>query len=314
MAENCDCGVIGLQNMGRPDCVVSFGIPRNFIAVPLYDSTGAANFIDFTGSSPFDLAYWQALTFNTDKSKRFQPLPILEDLELPIADPLQQTTTSGKTFHVVDGIRTATGMFSGKDAYPALKRQFESMRCQEVGVYIVDYKGNISGLINNGNFGELYPMPIDSESVVAQLMFPTFAPTTNQLMLNFNFTRDLNTEDIYTMPASELATDIRRLNAMIDLRATIGTVTTTSAVVDLDLNLFGNAQARTPFLGATTPADYTVFNTTDNAAVTVTGVSESATSPGKYTLTFATQDSGDVLTINYVNNRFELIQNTITIP
>ena len=314
---NCDCGIVGLANMGRTGCVVSPAIPRNMLVAPRYDSTGAENFIDLS-SGTFNQAFWEALLFNPDKSKRFQVMPVMEDFIIAEGEPLNQTFTSGKVFNVADGISSGTGMFAGKDSFAPLKAQFESIKCEEVVIWIIDYDKNISGVIDNGVFGSIYGMPMNSQSFTSQLMNATFSPSAQQQTINFNFEREFDPSTVYVLPASDMTYDIHRLRSMIDVLGTAQASpapSTTGITLDLELNIFGTAVKRDAYQGATVIGDYTLTNVTDALAVTITGISPNVGGFNqRYTYAWAVQDSGDIMKLEYISDRYELITLTFVIP
>ena len=90
---------------------------------------------------------------------------------------------------------------------------------------------------------------------------------------------------------------------------------TTGITIDLELNIFGTAVKRDAYQGATVIGDYTLTNVTDALAVTITGISPNVGGfDQRYTYAWVAQDSGDIMKLEYISDRYELITLTFVIP
>jgi hypothetical protein len=64
-------------------------------------------------------------------------------------------------------------------------------------------------------------------------------------------------------------------------------------------------------------ADFYLYNTTDSAEITITNLAESTTTPGQYTLTFASQDASDGYTLRVDKSKYDYadtVSGTLTAP
>ena len=288
MAIGCNCNV-GLSNTGRPNCVPLFSVVNNLIEAPLTDNNGNRNGIDLTAPVP----NWNTVYVNAaDASQRWFPIPAFENVELPKADSQFEESNSGRMAFLRQGKRSFTGELWADDSTPTFLGKLQTARCVDFGVYIVDVNGNLIGS-KEGNM--LYPIPVDNASWDPRFMFATDS-TVQKIMLGFDFDRNFDESTMYMITAAEGLIDFSTLKGLVDVNLTIASAT--ASTIDLSATTdYGTAYNPIVYQGALNTADWSVFNDTTLAAVTVTAVSEGPA--GTYQLSLgAGVTAGDDLTIS----------------
>lgn len=295
MSTLCSCDV-SLQNTGSPNCSPIFGVGVNAILVPLIADDGTVNKID--PAATLNSAYFTALFNQADDSKRFYPTGKMKNVTTDRADPIRETFEDGSSEFIRDGVRTYAGMLV-KGSFE-LSAQFNANRCSTFGVYIIDVDGSILGKVANDD-GYLYPIEVDAATFYSKMMLTTDT-TVQKIMLSWQWGVLEKDDDLRMIQASSI-TGINLANAKGLMNAYCTIVSTTQTVMTLDIYAkFGNIVTNTPIEGLVT-ADFVssdggatsrIYNSTDDADVTVTAA-ESATVPGRYTLTYTSQTVSDVL-------------------
>ena len=281
----CNCNV-GLSNTGRPGCVPIQSVTSKFIMVPLKDNSGNLNGIDLTAPLPT----WANLVNATDASQRWFPLPGFENVELPKAESQFEEANSGRMAFLREGKRSFSGELWGEDSTPTLLGKLKAGRCVEFGVYIIDVTGNLIGS-KVGNY--LYPVPVDEQSWNPTFMFATDS-TVQKIMLTFDFDRLFDDSTMYMITSTEAGIDFNTLAGLIDVNLVVDSqVTTVSVTVDASFD-YGTALNPILFQGAVL-ADFDLYDNTNAAPFTITGVSESPA--GTYTI-LAAFVSGDSYTLS----------------
>ena len=92
MSLGCKCD-LGLSNTGKPNCVTLQSVTSKLVLVPLKDSTGAKNYLDL--ATTINEATFTALINQADSSKRWFPLGLFENVEMPKADSTFEEAPSG---------------------------------------------------------------------------------------------------------------------------------------------------------------------------------------------------------------------------
>lgn len=286
MAVGCNCNA-GLSNTGRPNCVPIQSVTTKLIMVPLVANDGIKNYIDLTSPLPT----WNDLVNEADASKRWFPLPVFENVELPKADSQFEEANSGRMVFLRQGKRSFSGELWAEDSSPTLLSKLQNNRCVDFGVYIVDTAGNLVGSKVND---ALYPIPVDNPSFDPKYMFATDS-TTSKIMVAFDFDRLFDEGTMYMITASEAGVDFNDLSGLLDVNFSGGVISSTTYTADLKLD-YGTALNLIAFTGAVS-ADFDLYNNTTAGTVAVTAA-ENLPTEGNYTFTFAAQTSGDSLTLS----------------
>jgi len=290
MALGCNCDA-GLSNTGRPNCLPLQSVTSKLILVPMQDSLGNLNGIDLNATLPT----WVDLVNEQDETKRWFPLPLFENVELPKADSVFEEANSGRMVFLRQGKRSFTGELWAHDATPQFLGKLASGRCVEFGVYIVDINGSLVG----SKVGDmLYPISVDNQSWNPTFMFATDS-TAQKIMLSFDFDRLFDESSMWMITASE-AIDFNTLEGLLDVNMAIDTqVTGVSVTIDATFD-YGTALNPLKFKGATL-GDFALYNNDTQSTTAITGVSE--IQDGKYTL-LASFISGDSYTLSVTKQGF----------
>lgn len=291
----CNCNT-GLSNTGRPGCVPIFSVVSSAIMLQLTAADGTRNGIDLSAPLPT----WATLVNLPDATKRWFPLPSFENVELPKADTQFEEASSGRMAYLRTGKRSFTGELWAEDSTPTFLGKMQTMRCVDFGIYLVDVNGNLIGSEENGF---LYPIPVDNSSWDPKFMYATDS-TVQKIMLGFDIDRLFDESTLYMISPEESGILFTSLRGLIDVVFTAitgaGTFDATSFTAKLP---YGTALNKLPYAGATSLTDWTVYNNTAAAAVGVTSVIDPLTN-GVYTVGFAAQTAGDVLTVSVSKNGF----------
>jgi hypothetical protein len=291
MSAGCNCEM-GLSNTGRPNCLPLQSVTSKMILVPIQDNAGAYNYIDLTVALPV----WSTLINEQDESKRWYPLPTFENVELPKADTVFEEANSGRMAYLRQGKRSFTGELWAYDSTPQFLGKLSSGRCVEFGVYIIDINGNLVGS-KVGNF--LYPIPVDNQSWDPKFMFATDS-TVQKIMLGFDFDRYFDESTMWMITADEASQNFNELTGLLDVNLLNPVqVATVSITVEATFD-YGTALNPLKFKGAIL-ADFDLYDNTNGAPFTITGVSEPV--DGTYTV-LAAFVTGDSYTLSVVKAGF----------
>ena len=283
MAIGCNCNA-GLSNTGRPNCVPIQSVTTKLIMVPLTANDGIKNYIDLTSPLPT----WNSLVNEADASKRWFPLPVFENVELPKADSQFEEANSGRMVFLRQGKRSFSGELWAEDSSPTLLSKLQNNRCVDFGVYIVDTAGNLVGSKVND---ALYPIPVDNPSFDPKYMFATDS-TTSKIMVAFDFDRLFDEGTMYMITASEAGVDFNDLSGLLDVNFKNNVVTAGQLISDLALD-YGTALNLIKFTGAV-PGDFDI--TINGVAGTFTSVTEGP--DGTYEFDFSGSTTGDDIVIS----------------
>jgi hypothetical protein len=273
---------MGLSNTGRPNCLPLQSVTSKLILVPIQDNAGAYNRIDLSAALPV----WANLINDTDESQRWYPLPTFENVELPKADTVFEEANSGRMAYLRQGKRSFTGELWAYDSTPQFLGKLASGRCVEFGAYIIDINGNLVGS-KVGNY--LYPIPVDNQSWDPKFMFSTDT-TVQKIMLAFDFDRYFDESTMWMITADEASQDFNELKGLLDVNLTnLTQVANTSVTVDATFD-YGTALNPLKFKGAIL-ADFNLYDNTNAAPFTITGVSEPTDGTYVVLASFVTGDS-----------------------
>ena len=266
----CSCSA-GNSNTGTLSCKQMIGVARKLIVVQKTDSTGTRNSIDITGSTNLDQAFFDALVNNSDTSKRWYPLPNVDNVEDVTSDPLTETLNSQEVLYIKQGIRTWSGVMVQET--PKTYGDLVAMQCVDNAVYVIDSEGQLIGEVSSDGT-KLYPLDITKSTWTPSLYYATDT-TTQKVGLKFSFNQDIVDENINMIIPSEMNdVNLLTLNGLLDCEtsgspsASAGGNTVT-AIIQTD---FGTAMTHTMVEGLGT--DVTVYNTTTSAAIAITGSTE----------------------------------------
>jgi hypothetical protein len=214
----------------------------------------------------------------------------MENVEDVRADTEFFEWNSGQKARIRQGTRTFTGAIPNET--PALLGNLQSFEGSNVGVYIFDTAGNCIFNYEKDSTGEYAsPIPIDGNSFDVKYVKSTYSDPL-QIMVQFDYSQDVNDKDLYMVPLSELDYDARTSDfyALLAVYSdnevwTKGTPNTFSVDLMLDYKVPA---------GGFLIGDFEL----NGAAVTDLTVAESP--DGTYTFTGATTDAladGDIISL-----------------
>lgn len=299
----CACNV-GINNLALPDCVDVQKVIKKIIFVNLNSNAGTANKIDPSNSN---IQSWMtALLNNTDLSLRFFPTPELKNITTDKDDPEYEKFEDGSSIYIREGIRTFKAILP--NCPPMLKKKFESIRCNQVGAYLIDIEGNVIGRTQNGD-AYLYPLPVNAQSMNAKSMWATDKTATN-LAISFEFPTSLYDGDIRMISSANFSDfNMLAISGLLDVTATVSAKTTTGFTLTLvtpsstlDVPVAVQGLVASNFVGYVSGTTSKIYDSTTSADKTVT-VTEG--NPGVYAVAFSAASSADVLKIKISKNGYD---------
>lgn len=299
--ELCVCED-GLSNLGLQNCEKIMGALRKFVFTPSASYTGVLNKIN--PASTLNKAWVDALLNNEDKSLRLYPSPELKNITMKKDAPTMKKWDDGSEHFVTENVRKAMAILP--EAPARFKAKFEAIRCNSnTAFYGIDAQGNWIGIIN-GTDGFLYPIPMNVKSVVAGFDFGDDKDS-SQIALSFEIPSWVNDADFRMISAAKFP-DFSPLtiSGLLDAKVAFsniaaGAVRATITVENntLDVPTAVEGLVVTDFVSSVTAATSKIRNTTDNADVTITTVTE--VSAGVYNLTYTLLAAKNVVVLAKLN-------------
>jgi hypothetical protein len=286
--NDCICEIGGLGNLGHPNCVPKFGVISSLIFVPLKANDGTLNRINT--ATVVTSTTFTALTQHIDPSKRWYPTPTFENVNMETAESLTEESASGRVSKLRPGKVSFTGELWDEDSTPQMQGKLEKYPCQDFGFYIVDDSGNLIGSIN-GTY--LEPIPAEASSLDVLFNFKK-DDTTQKLMVKFDVKRNFRTSTLRMISSSEGLVDFGTLEGLIDANIALSSITTTGFVATITTD-YGTALTAGKVKGQVS-ADFSLYNDTDSASITITTVTETA--DGVYTFVMPAQTVADDFTVS----------------
>ncbi|HKZ36096.1 MAG TPA: hypothetical protein VJ184_00495 [Chryseolinea sp.] len=304
----CKCGV-SLSDTGF-DCTPVQEVTYKLMAVQTFDSTGTRNKIPFTAT--LNQAYFDALINNTDKSKRWYPLPAMKAVEDVRGDNRTEEFPDQTMEFIAEGARKFKAWIVGGNAganSPQMKQLIENIRCGDYSFYIVTVKNQLIGNISTDGL-YLEPIEIDEQSISAQFIKKTDT-TVQKLQLTFNWSQIASDANLRMIDCDELGdANLQGLRGLLGVCARIINITYTTLKFSLE-SVFGTPTSPitadglvvTDFVSSVGGATSKLYNETTTSDVAITGLTESP--DGTYELTFAAQILGDVLVIKPLKTGYD---------
>lgn len=302
--RTCDCNS-SYANTGVGTCKNLMAAARKFIFVPTYDSTGARNKI--AAGDTLTASYFTALVNQTDKTKRWYPTSLLENVEDVRAEAMFETMASGEKIFIQDGPRTVK-TFIKKESNILIDKLL-AFQCKDFSVYIIDKNRNLIGSYDGT---DLYPIQVENETMYAMLVKATDT-TAQKIALSFEFSAEEKDEDLRIVTETEAGTNLLNLSGLLDVNAAITGTSTTGFVATLTLD-YGTFKSPISVVGWV-KADFTLYNDTDGAPVSLTSATVTENPDGTYTFaSLPAQTQYDVLTLSATKTGYEFPDTTVTIP
>ncbi len=305
---SCNCNVT-LGNTGTPGCPNIFEVGYKPIFTSYYTSTGAVNEITISGT--LNEAFFTALVANADPFLKWFPTPKIDNVESASGEPVFETLGSGKQIFIRDGVRGYSWAWVNLDTI--FLGKIANLKCKELGMFLVDQDGNLIGMEGSTPATKLKPIKIDKDTLVASLMLKGYE-SAQKINANVQFDLGMNDADLRMVAASELTSyDLKNISGLIDVIGNTASSISTTGFTMIMKTYYGTPLNPIKVLGLVA-ADFTLYNVTDSASVTISTVTETS---GSYAFTFTAQTSADVLRLSCTEAGYDdtvLETVVITIP
>lgn len=290
-----------LQNTGQGDCIGKLGIADRFILFPRKKADGSAH--SFANIAAVTKSALVALIEDTEPLDAIYVLPRVDNVEDERSESEVFEWESNKKTRIDDGIRSIIAYIEGADT--EFLGRLESFEDNEWGYMYVDKYGNFTYNIDPDGV-TVVPIATDGNSFKVTLIKPKYKEPG---MIKLEFEVDTSVDDKYLrwQMLADLDFDGRTedLYGLLTSKITEDTApTVTQFVINLATD-YGVA-----IEGAIT-ADFTMTNVTDAGVVSVTAT-ETVGTPGEYTLVYAAQDVGDILSIAFKKTLYAKKELTLT--
>mgnify|MGYP003150650006 CR=1 FL=1 len=314
MAVLCACGTGG-GNLGQPSCFPVFDVTKKAILVEYNKPDGTINGIELSAltGGKVDQTFLDLRFKDVDGKTRWYQTPELKNVTDERAEDITETFEDTSSVFIQEGARAFTGLVVKGD--PVLLGNLQKWRCLTIGVFFVDKAGNLIGKKSRDGF--LDPILLQDESFSASLIKGTDTAK-QKSSISFIISQLENDADLRMIEASEITGNLISAGGLVDIKAEAATSISTTGF---------KVQINTPFGGVTSPnpaeglglADFSVFNSTTSASVTLASVTESTAVDGLYTFVTPSQASSDVLiisnpTVSPLAKSFDLAKFNVTIP
>ena len=303
MADNCNCET-GLGNTGFSTCVDEIKDVVGLIMVNTYDSTGAKTKIDITDT--IDATFVSGLINEAEKLDRWYPLMNLENVAGERPQAIFVTSNSGTKKKTKDAVRNFTAeIWQGGIS---LMKNIKGNSCAKMSIYEIDSNGKLVGY-SNGD-GYLYPFKIQDGTFDVRLA-KNDAQNPQKLIVEFDY--DKSTRDELTAYLeTETDVDLTQISGLINIYATYSSISQTGFTVKLTTadGSLNNAKVLPNLL----QANFSLYNVTDSASVTISSFAESP--DGTYTLGFTSQTVADVIRVTVSEDGYDfsaVTSSTVTI-
>jgi len=307
----CDCESQFGANTGLPNCVLIAGVTYTVMLQSRYDALGEENFIDLSDPTTLGATIKTLTSAATDPLSRLYPLPRAESVTQEKTATVYETAPSQTKYKVQEGIRTIMAQFWADNSDIRFLGTLNSFGCSDMNYYLIDRNGNIWG--SQTEDGKLFGIPVSASSWDAMLAWATDT-TVQKIMLQFDVEYGFNDATLAGITPKTLGYSATTLRGLITAHAVVvGTPTVTSAVVDIYYESSNAVQNKKPVKGFVT-ADFTVAEIEPTPGPIPVTASESGAVPARYTLTYATQTSGDTLEGYATRANFEVLKFQIAIP
>lgn len=284
-----------LQNSRQDACPSVMDIAKRLILVPEVNASGAVN--KFATAGDVIKATLQGKFDAADKYDRFYPIDVLENVEDIRADAEFFEFNSGKKAKIKDGTRTFTGFIPFQAG--EYMGKLEDWSCNKFGVYIIDKAGNFVYATDESTKLEVLPIMVDEASFSVELMKKTDA---EPVMIKITFDFRESEKDALLRLIKESDLDFDGLSevdvyGLYDAKHVVSDISTTGFTSTISEAFYGFA------IENLVPADFSLYNETTSAPVTITAAPE--TSEGVYEFTFAAQTVADVLKLSLSKSGYD---------
>lgn len=322
----CKCDLT-IQNTGA-GCNPLFGVAEKLFLVPLYNSDGVANEIEY--GTTLNQAYLDAAINNADPTERWYPLGPFKNIVDVRAEPIFEEFDDLTKAFIQDSPRIFNGeiigLASNGAGSPKLKGIIEGTRCGAVGILTVDNYGNVYGSNNSDNTA-MRPTALDPQSVYATFTKPSLKnKNVQKLMVGFNIARQEKDENLVLIECVDWnGADLLGAQGLIDACGVFSGLSPTTITVQLYIPSVApnnppvvKGLVITDFISSNTAATSKIYDSTANADITISSVTErGAPNKGTYDIVIPNTTVGHVLVLDFAKDGYDatcLVDNTVTVP
>lgn len=298
-------------NTGIAPCELIAGSAFSVILQPMNNEDGERNFIDVSTPATLGATIKTLISASTNPFERLYPLPVAENVTQEKTATQFETAPSNRKYRVQEGVRTILLQFLGENSSTRFLGELNKFGCSDLQYYLVDSNGNIWG--SSTVDGELYGIPLSASSFDAMLMMATDT-TSPRIELRFDVEYGFDDSTLRAITASVLGYSATTLRGLISVTGVVvGNPTTTTAVVQLSYKTNSATTPNKGFTGLVT-ADFDLVELEPTPGTISVTASEDGVTNGLYTLTYATQTSGDILSLTATRAGYEVLPVPIEIP
>lgn len=308
---SCECKKGSFGNSGYEGSLIP-GRIVSVVMVPLFANDGTRNGHDVTVD--FDQTYLDSMLTNADPSKRWYPYTNIKEATITAGAPIYDTSSDNSKEFVGNEVTTFEGELKTRPFKLACK--FNSLRCKQMGIFLVDDCGAFHG--GSLESDVVYPISIGENTANALIEWAT-ATTASRIRLTFDFNSSFKACDVTGIPNDYITADLVNMRGMISVYATVSAITTTGFRVTYTSD-YGSAKNKafgTGFVWDAVPADsnFVLEEVSPSAAtITVTSVIETATGSAIYDFVFPAETSADELLLTTTALYMDFEPETIIIP
>ena len=290
---NCDSGLFNLQSA---DCLAKPSIIRKFAFVEYYKSDGTVNGIDL--NSAFGETEIDALLAQTNPKLRWFLSDEISNFVTERADPNTETIDN-VNYILSQGIRTMSGDFLASST--ELAKKINSNNCVTMGVFLIDDNNQIAGIHSRDGF--LDPIKLEKNAFGKVV----FATESNIFKVSYSSTWGKNVLD-GNLKVLATSVEFDSKKGLIDVSSSATSAAVTSLTASYAIN---NGSANGIPLTGLVSGDFTVYNETADASVTITTAVEDP--DGTYLLSFTAQTAADVLRVSATKAGFDIATVKVTV-
>jgi len=299
MCNICDCDG-GLKSLGEAGCPALFGRAYKYVFTTYFKSDGTVNELDLSSNPTLNKAYFDALLRANDP---WIPSPEVMNYNTEREDDKFEEFNNGTlSLFVQQGKRSVDGIWVNISANIA--GIIKEYNCYNVGFYVITDLGQLIGMEGSG-YKKLAPIKIEKGSFSSKLMMQTnVALTVQKAMVKFNYDVTMCDSKLKMIsPDSFTNYDIKSLMGLVQVQIkAFASATSTSVKVVLDTD---QGAITDPILVEGLAAgDFTLYNISDAASVSITSVSETL---GQYTIVYSAQTAGDKMRMTAEKDGYKIL-------
>lgn len=308
MSQLCACD-IGLSSLGLPNCPPELGTPKRFLYQFETADDGTKNCLD--PATLTDKAAWDLAFNNPDKSKRLYATPNFDSYNPERAAAETETTDSGTSYKLRDGIKTVTASFGNDNNGVAigLTKLMKQLECAPIVIYVQTDCSSVFGKEVRSEC-KIYGIKIVNKDV--SLVEPSFG-TKGKTQFSFEYDRSIGDVDMGYISGESIGFDLCDIALNVQADAKLLAQTANSACVTFR-SFFGGVTDYVVLRGIVA-TDVEILRADGVTIVPVVSLIETSTN-GKYDLVYDNTGipSGEELTVNVTRSGADFNTFTITQP